>query len=109
MDICNKTSDRMLAFDMYSGIKTADNVKALVAMVLFIVDNSVEKCSFCPCQIAAFTRQNNPCQSVQDTFMNKNITWRLYSHIHACTRTYRVESVSSLVEFKGGSSSISVK
>lgn len=41
MDIYNKTSDRVLAFDMYSGNKTADNMKALVAMVLFIVDNNV--------------------------------------------------------------------
>lgn len=78
----------MLAFDMYSGIKTADNVKALVAMVLFIVDNSVEKCSFCPCQIAAFTRQNNPCQSVQDIFIKKikrGDYIHTYMHAHAHT------------------------
>lgn len=47
----------MLALDMYTGVITADNVKALVAMELFIVDNSTGKCSFCPCQIAPFTKQ----------------------------------------------------
>lgn len=69
MDVYNKKSDRMLALDVYTGVITADNVKALVAMELFIVDNSMGKCSFCPCQIAPFTKQNNPRQPVQDIFV----------------------------------------
>lgn len=32
-DIYNETSDRMLALDMYTGVATADNVKALVVML----------------------------------------------------------------------------
>lgn len=51
---------------MYTGVITADNVKAFVVIELFIVDNSMGKCSFCPCQIARFIKQNNPCQTVQD-------------------------------------------
>lgn len=59
----------MLALDMYTGVRTDDSVKALLAMELFIVDNSMGKCSFCPYQIAPFTKQNNPQQPVQAIFV----------------------------------------
>lgn len=76
----------MLALDMYTAVRTDDNVKASLAMELFIVDNSVGKCSFCPDQIAPFTKQNNPWQPVQAIF---------------CLKKYHLEPVHTQAPMRG--------